>query len=149
MGSCKWCSDGYALNATTGKCVTSTILNCNKLDNSLCKQCKPGYKVTEANTSCNASCITRNCNRCTSGTCTSCIPGFNLTTGIVNSVSIQVCSLYSCAMANCTLCNSTGKCIECKSGFLLNSTSGACYTNCTITGCISCVSGNTTCNECI
>ncbi len=52
-------------------------------------------------------------------------------------------------MANCTLCNSTGKCIQCKSGFMLNSTSGACYTNCTITGCISCVSGNTTCNECI
>lgn len=150
LGTCKWCVDGFALNVTTGKCVSTSITGCNKLDAGLCTQCKPGYKVTDTKTSCNASCTVRNCVNCANKVCSECAPGFNLTTGIVNGKNVQVCSLYSCTKANCTLCNSTGACIQCKSGFLLNSTAGTCYANCTtIAGCINCVSGSTTCNECV
>lgn len=149
LGTCKWCADGYALNKITGKCTSTSIVGCNRLESGLCTQCKPGYRVTSSKTSCNASCTVRNCIDCSSGACSNCSPGFNLSTGIVNGSNVQICTLYSCVMANCTLCNSTGNCIQCKSGFLLNTTSGTCYTNCTIAGCINCYSGSTTCNECV
>lgn len=137
------------MNPKTGKCISTSIVGCNRLESGLCTQCKPGYRVTTSKTTCNISCSVRNCNMCTNRVCTECVPGFNLTTAVINEKTVQVCVLYPCTQANCTLCNSTGSCIKCKSGFLLNSTSSTCYANCTlITNCISC-STNTTCIECI
>ncbi len=150
MGSCKWCGDGFAINSTTGKCATSTITNCNKLERGLCLQCKPGYKLSSSRGACNVYCNVKSCNKCTNGPCTECKLGFTLITSIVNESTVQVCQQNNCSVANCTYCDQSNVCLQCKSGFYMNATDKTCYTNCTaITGCINCTSGSTTCNECV
>ncbi len=145
MGTCKWCSDGYAINTTTGKCVNSSITNCNKFISTQCLQCRPGYKISSSLTRCNVYCFVKNCNKCSGGPCTECKAGFTLITTAINSQSVQVCVLNSCSVANCTYCDSNDICLQCKSGFFLNSTDKSCYNNCTIAKCVSCTAGSTTC----
>lgn len=108
MGSCKWCADGYALNATTGKCVVSTIANCNKLDKGLCFQCKPGYKTTLSRGSCSIYCSVNNCNKCPNGPCAECKIGFSLVNTTVNGKDVQYCVLNNCSVGNCSYCDSNG-----------------------------------------
>lgn len=136
------------MNVTTGKCATTAIVGCNKIETTgLCAQCRPGYKVNDLGTGCNVSCNVRNCNNCSNNVCSSCVLGFNLTTGTVNGSIVQVCSLFTCTKANCTLCDQTGACVQCSSGYFLNTTAGTCYTNCTAyAGCINCAAGSTICN---
>lgn len=148
MGTCKWCVDGFAINATTGKCVNSAIAFCNKLSKGLCSQCKPGYKLSSSRGACNIYCSVNNCNKCINGPCTECKLGFSLINTTVNGKSSQYCVWNNCSsIGNCSYCDVSGiSCLQCNSGYLLNTTTATCYTNCTITNCINCTLGSTTCN---
>jgi hypothetical protein len=146
-GTCKWCADGYALNFTTNKCQNVSIANCNTvISATLCSQCKPGYKLNTAHTACIAYCAVKNCLKCAIGVCTDCSIGFSPTNLVLNGKTTQYCLLNNCSVANCSLCNLTGSCVQCLSGFTLNAATALCTPNCTaITGCINCT-GSTTCN---
>lgn len=76
-----------------------------------------------------------------------CKIGFSMVNTTENGKNKQYCILNSCPVENCSYCDVSGMiCLQCKSGYLLNSTSGTCYTNCTIPDCINCAAGSTTCN---
>ncbi len=114
-----------------------------------CTQCKPGYKLNVAKTFCISDCKVSNCLKCINGECSECKAGFSFYNHVQNGKTVQLCRLNPCTVGNCTYCNTTGKCITCKSGFILH-TNGSCITNCTsISSCISCGSGVTSyCAQC-
>lgn len=76
--------DGYAINSSIGKCVNSTIANCNLLEKTICSQCHRGYRLSSSGATCLVNCRLRSCIKCSEGPCTSCKTGYTLNNLTIN-----------------------------------------------------------------
>ena len=140
---CSNCTDGYR-NSSSNSCSftcpsTSQFLNFN---DQTCGSCASW---------CTRGCIEArdNCNLCYSGeyyrpdlgNCSSTCPQYG---GFYASSSENRC--IPCRDPNCLRCSSNGDCIECKSFWNLNSTTGRCSRKCP-TGCKFCTESGV-CTQC-
>ncbi len=105
--------------------------------------------MNSARTSCSPYCTVSNCLKCITGSCTECKAGFSLVSQVIDGKTTPFCTLNPCTVGNCTYCNSTGQCVVCLGGFILQA-DGSCVTNCTtILNCVNCAAGSTSCLECV
>jgi uncharacterized repeat protein (TIGR02543 family) len=132
--NCTKCKTGYYLNSNN-KCSKCTKSGCNKCDSTgKCAECKDGYTLVDG--SCTRACSNIDgCEVCNNNKCTKCKTGYALVSG-----KCQKC------MEGCQNCNlDVNRCIDCKYGYTLDSTTGKCEVTCELPNCTAC----DTINHCI
>lgn len=102
---CAVCLPGY--QQVAGFC---TFINCRRFDDFSCLECSPGFSFDGDRTCTSRSCLSYSV---TTGRCSSCNAGFRL----INEL---------CVPTNCNGTNLNGTCINCLTGFVIDS-SGFCW----------------------
>lgn len=139
---CEMCE--YAYLNTDGVCVQpdTTVSNCSSYkkigDAVICVLCEMGYGVNKDG-QCD-SCATANCAQCPLGVCIMC------NNGSVPTATATCDGAIKCT-DNCEICNLSGQCLQCKSGFLIGNAAGQCIES-QVSNCAGSVD-NKSCQYCL
>lgn len=158
--TCTKCQEGFILTTNTlssplttkcvRKCEDSNCMECDLSTGKICSKCNDSFilsKLESSSTLCRSqNCQDLNCMVCdkTGKICSTCKSNFK-TQQEINSTNI----FCAPTTGNCKIYNIDLTCLECMSGYSINTATKICVKNCEDTNCKSCdMNTGTSCSSC-